>query len=311
MTTTLHDRMARQPGRSLCAGRYRLGEVIGAGATSTVVRARRDPPGDVVAAKLLLPALTADPAATARFLEGCRQLAALDHPHILALHDFGRDGDVVFAILTLAENGSLRDLMRDPARTLSAHDAAALVRQLASALQYLHDRDLVHADVKPANVLLDSAHRPLLADFGIMRAVDMGDQPVSPQRRRGTPSYMAPEQCLGQHVDARTDQYALAIVAFELLTGRRPIAGGSVAEVMQRQVHTTPLRPRVANPALSEQTEAVLTRALAKSPRQRYPSAERFGAELAASIAAHDDPGRQPVPAAAAEADEPTLPMLS
>src|SRR5262249_29480577 len=193
MTTTLHDRMAPQPGRTLRAGRYLLGEVIGAGATSTVVRARRDPPGDLVAAKLLSPPLSADPTASARFLEGCRQLAALDHPHILALHDFGRDGDVVFAILTLAENGSLRALIRDPTRTLSAYDAARLVQQLASALQYLHDRGLVHADVKPANVLLDSVNRPLLADFGIMRAADAGDQPVSPQRRRGTPSYMAPE----------------------------------------------------------------------------------------------------------------------
>jgi serine/threonine-protein kinase len=311
MTTTLHDRMAGQPGGTLRAGRYRLGEVIGAGATSTVVRARRDPPGDLVAAKLLSSPLSADPIATARFLAGCRLLAALDHPHILALHDFGREGDVVFAILTLAENGSLRDLIHDPARTLSAGDAATLVQQLASALQYLHDRDLVHTDVKPANVLLDSVNRPLLADFGIMRAVDAADQPVSPQRRRGTPSYMAPEQCLGRHVDARTDQYALAIVAFELLTGRRPIAGGSVADVMQRQLHTTPLRPRVANPALSEQTESVLLRALAKSPAQRYPSIELFGAELAAAIAAHGDPGGHPVPAAPVEADEPTLPMIS
>ncbi len=299
--------MARQLARTLRAGRYVLGDVLGSGATSTVVRARRVPPGEVVAAKLLTPALSADPAATARFLAGCRQLAELDHPHILSLYDFGRDGDVVFAILALAENGSLRDSRR----MLAADQAATLVRQLASALHYLHERGLVHADVKPANVLLDRANRPLLADFGIMRAADPGDQPLPPQRRRGTPSSMAPEQCLGLRLDARTDQYALAILAFELLTGRRPIAGGSVAEVMERQVHMAPLRPRLANPALSAETEAVLLRALAKSPALRYPSIQAFSDALAASIADRTHRGLQPVRMAAAAADEPTLPMIS
>jgi serine/threonine protein kinase len=300
--------MARQLDRTLCAGHYVLGEVIGAGATSSVVRARRVPPGDLVAAKLLTPTLSADPEASARFLDGCRQLADLDHPHILAVYDFGREGDVVFAILALAENGSLRDRLRECRRMPSAREAATLVRQLASALHYLHERGLVHADVKPANVLLDRANRPMLADFGIMRAAEAGDQPLPPQRRRGTPSYMAPEQCRGQPIDARTDQYALAIVAFELLTGRRPIAGASVAEVMARQVRAAPRRPRLANPALSSQTEAVLLRALAKSPALRYPSVRDFGDALAASLATTAEPApvsAEPWP------DEPTLPMIN
>ncbi|MBV9354648.1 MAG: serine/threonine protein kinase [Chloroflexi bacterium] len=298
--------MAGRPDRTLCAGRYVLGDVIGSGATSTVVRARRVPPGDLVAAKLLTPALTADSEATARFFDGCRRLAELDHPGILSLYDFGRDADVVFAILAFAEHGSLRDCHR----MLTAHEAAALVQQLASALHYLHQRGLVHADVKPANVLLDGANRPLLGDFGIMRAADPGDQPLAPQRRRGTPSYMAPEQCLGQRVDARTDQYALAIVAFELLTGRRPIAGGSVAEVMERQVRAAPLRPRLANPALSAETEAVLVRALAKAPSERYPSVRAFAAALRESVK-HSDPAVRRPPLATPEVDEPTLPMIS
>jgi serine/threonine-protein kinase len=122
---------------------------------------------------------------------------------------------------------------------------------------------------------------------------------------------MAPEQCRGQPLDARTDQYALAIVAFELFTGRRPIAGASIADVMERQIQTAPLRPRLANPALSSETEAVLLRGLEKAPSDRYPSIRDFGEALAASIAERTDQGVQTLPSRAAEIDEPTLPMIN
>jgi serine/threonine protein kinase len=263
--------------RALKDGEYCLGERLGQGATGTVYRAARRSRGDDVAIKVLHAELALERTAVARFVAEYRRVADLRHPNLVGVYDVGQEGEVVYLVMELAYGGTLREHLtpRD--------DVAAIVRlidRLADALDYLHQRGVVHLDVKPANVLLTRSNWPLLSDFGIARLIQ--DPPAIGQGRRllGTPAYMAPELCTGQPADARSDQYALAVLTFELLVGRRPIAGASVEEVLRRQAEDLPPRPSSFDPRLSARIDVVLLRALSKSPECRFASVREFAAAL-------------------------------
>ena len=269
-------------------GDYRLVARIGGGAMGGVFRAIYQPTGAEVAIKRLPPDLATDPIACGYFRRGATSAAALRHPNILTAWHFGEHAGSPYLIMPLVRGGTLRDrIARGP---LAPAEAIGFLRQLTAALDYAHSQGVVHRDVKPANLLLDEQGTLLLADFGIARALESTTRFTGTGEGVGTPEYMAPEQARGL-ADGRADLYAAAIILYEMLTGRVPFGGASAIEVLLRHVQDPlPVVPlRTAQPALPPAIEAVLLRALAKDPDDRY----QRGADLVAAVEAAFAPPRQ------------------
>lgn len=221
------------------------------------------------------------------FQREARAIAALEHPNILPLYDFGEETSenttIIYMVMPYCADGSLEGWLRNrPQRVLSPLDVAYLVEQAAEGLQYAHEHNLIHLDVKPSNFLLRNnkrnPERPLvlLADFGIAR--NFTTVASASRTIRGTPTSMAPEQWASTPVFA-TDQYALAVMAYELLAGRPPFMG-SMEQLMYQHFNAQPLAPSVYNPQLPAAVDAVILRALAKNPEERFPSVTDFATAL-------------------------------
>lgn len=259
-------------------GPYLVTEKLGAGGMANVYRARHSVTGDEVALKLLALHLEGQPAARARFQHEAALVLGLRHPHILPVYDYGEDSDLPYLVMRLLGGQSLAERLESA--LLDAAEAARIVRQLAGALDFAHARGIVHRDVKPANVLLDEAGALFLADFGI--AAVIGE--TTPGEFVGTAAYAAPEQCLGEAVSGASDQYALGVIAFEMLTGRRPFEGPTALAVLSQHIDAQPPDPLALNPALPSAVRSVCARALAKQPAQRYRLAADFSAALDAAL---------------------------
>ena len=230
-------------------------------------------------------------AANRLFQREARSIAALDHPNILPLYDFGEEsGDgakITYMVMPYCADGSLEGWLRKkPQRILPPQEVAYLVEQAADALQYAHEHNVIHLDVKPSNFLLRSnkknPDRPLLllADFGIAR--NFATVSSASQTIRGTPTAMAPEQWASSPVFA-SDQYALAVMAYELLAGRPPFTG-SMEQLMYQHFNVQPQAPSTYNPQLSAAIDAVILRALAKKPEERFPSVTDFASALTQAV---------------------------
>ncbi|HVC34647.1 MAG TPA: serine/threonine-protein kinase, partial [Chloroflexota bacterium] len=265
-------------GRTLLHGEYRLTGILGRGGMATVYRAHSLSLDTDVAVKILAPRLAADPGFRERHHDEARSLAQLHHPNLVEVHHYGEEDDLVYIVLRLVPGGTLKNRLAAVGGALDLLTTARLISQVADALQLAHDRGLVHLDIKPANILLGRSDWPLLADFGITRAVKNVQSSHGTQRMAGTPLYMSPEQCRCGPVDGRSDQYSLASTAFELLTGRQPFQAETTEALLQHQIEDPPPRPREMNPGIPAPVEDVLLRALAKSPDDRYPSMRDFAA---------------------------------
>lgn len=264
------------------AGRYQIEREIGRGGMATVHLARDLRHGRWVAIKVLREELAAAVGAE-RFLEEIRVTASLQHPHILPLFDSGSAEGLVWYVMPFVEGETLRSrLARE--RRLPVDDALQLVREMADALEYAHRHGVVHRDVKPENVLLQSGHA-LVADFGIALALENagGARLTRTGITLGTPSYMAPEQAAGDRpIDARTDVYALGAVLHEMLAGESPFAAASHQATLRNGLYD-PLIPLAARRAdVSQSLDAAVRRALSKEPDDRFPSAGAFAAALTA-----------------------------
>jgi len=281
-------------------GHYRLVSLLGTGGMGEVYLAEDVRIGQRVAIKvsrtegIAYPDNDAVKDAQRLFQREARAIAQLDHPRILPLYTYGeeqiRGMDLTYIVMPYRNEGSfgvwLQRRRTSGLGLLSTEDIAYFIGQAASALQYAHDHHIIHQDVKPANFLLRSnpeqLHRPdlLLADFGIakMSSATASESHTS----RGTPTYMAPEQWSGHPVEA-TDQYALAVMAYELLTGRSPFTGRQ-EQVMYQHLMTPPQPPSSLNGSLSPAIDTVILRALAKQPDERYPSIADFARELQHAI---------------------------
>jgi serine/threonine protein kinase len=265
-------------------GSYELMRQLGEGGMARVYLARDTRLGREVAVKVLDGRLAERPGFRERFLREARLAAALDHPHIVPLYDYGETG-ALFLVMPYLSGGSLQELLKRgpmPASTVATYGA-----QIADALDYAHQRNVVHRDVKPANMLLHADGRVLLSDFGLAKILDNSSRPTTPRGRpdAGTPEYMAPEQVEGR-TEARSDIYGLGVVLYLLLTGHLPFTGPTSAAVMEGHLYQLPVPLRKRNPEVSPAMETVVLRALAKHPDDRFQTAGEMGAALLAALVA-------------------------
>src|ERR1700733_3170256 len=283
-----------RPG-SLVAG-YRLEAQVGAGGMAVVFRARDERLGRLVALKVLVPALAADPGFRRRFIAESRAAAAVDDPHIIPIYEAGEAAGALFIAMRFVGGGDLRHVLaREGA--LTPGRAAWFISPVASALDAAHRAGLVHRDVKPANILVDAREdRPdhvYLSDFGVSKGATASVSLTGAGNFLGTPDYSAPEQIQGQAVDGRTDQYALACVAYQLLTGSAPFERDQGMAVLLAHLSELPPSLAARRPDLPAAADLVLARGLAKVPEKRFGSCAAFAGALrgALGLAPYDPRG--------------------
>ncbi len=260
-------------------GPYRLEQPLARGGSGQVWRAFDERLNRWVAVKVPAGASEGTQAQTARFLEEARRVARLRHPGIVPVYDVGQQDGVVFIVSELVEGETLAQRLKRHG-PLPPRQAAQLVARVAESLHYAHTRGFVHRDVKPANILIDSDGRVFLTDFGI--AVEWSEPESVESGLSGTLGYMAPEQARGrgEPVDPRTDIFALGVVLYELLTGRRPFQADSPAEVRRRILEAAPVPLRRLRRGIPRSLEAACLKALQKKPDDRFQCAAEFAEAL-------------------------------
>lgn len=268
-------------------GRYRLLRRIGRGGMGEVWLAEDPRLQRQVALKVLPSRKRDDQEFLLRFEREARAAAALHHPHILPVHDYGQqqlpgDQTVTYLVMSYVSGGSVEDRLKTLASQqspLSQDEALAYLSQVAEAIDYAHTHGIIHRDIKPANMLLRDDNWLLLTDFGIARILTDTDSGTATGAYLGTPTYMAPEQAQG-HALPTSDIYSLAIVAYQLFTGRVPFQADNPYAVTFQHAFSAPPAPRVYNPALSPDFETALLRGMAKDPAQRPLSATAYVTSL-------------------------------
>jgi serine/threonine-protein kinase len=231
-----------------------------------------------VAIKVLRPQFAADPAFADRFLREARATAGLLHPNVVAVFDAGTEDGRHFIVMEQVPGRTLRDLLAERG-TLPVRPALAIAAEVAAALEAAHAHGLVHRDVKPANVMV-GGDMIKVVDFGIAQSAGSMTEPTSSGPVLGTPLYLAPEQAEGRAPDARGDLYALGVCLYEMLTGRPPFTGPTGLAIAYQHVHEQPTPPRELRPGLPEALEAVVMRAMAKDPDERFQTASQLRAAL-------------------------------
>ncbi|CAN5821899.1 hypothetical protein BH23ACT8_BH23ACT8_03500 [soil metagenome] len=270
----------------MLANRYLLEERVASGGMASVWRGHDEVLARTVAVKVLHDHLAADDDFRERFRREAIAAAKLAHPGVVSLYDTGRDGDATFLVMEFVDGATLKDLLADRGR-LPVAEGCGIAERVGRALDYAHKRGLVHRDVKPANILIGSDGTVKVADFGIAKA-DQADDLTKTGMVLGTAAYVAPEQIRGEKVDGAADQYALALVLYEVLAGRQPFKADSpVATAAQRLERDAP-PVRSLRPDAPRGLNAVLARGMAREPTDRYPTTAAF-ADALAPFANDDD----------------------
>ncbi len=274
-------------GRKL--GQYEITALLGEGGMARVYRAHQSNVKRDVAIKVIESRLAHNPDFIKRFEREAQMIAALNHPHILKLFDFGQQNDLLYLVMELQPGGSLQQLIR-ARRGLTPDTAARFLDQIAGALDYAHQHSVIHRDLKPQNVLLDESGNAILTDFGIARLVGEGAVTAltGTGMALGTPAYMPPEQWYGRNIDSRSDEYALGVMAFEMLTGQLPFDGDTPPALMQQHINEPPRSLRTIRPELPQSLERVILKALAKAPDDRFQSAGELATAVRAAMP-HED----------------------
>src|SRR5215211_2177819 len=261
--------------------RYELIAEIGRGGMGVVYRAYEAALDRTIALKVLAPELANQPGFVARLRREAISAARLRHPNIALLFEFGQADDTAFLAMEYVPGHPLRQLLE--AGPLPSERALTILDQIGQALDYAHHMGIVHRDVKPSNILVGPGDQAMLIDFGLAEVSECtlltADGAVF-----GTPHYMAPEQAAGRGADARADQYALAAVAYEMLAGAPPFYGRSATAVVHAHIYELAPPPTEQRPSLPVAVNAVLLRALAKRPDERYASLAEFLAALRVAL---------------------------
>jgi WD40 repeat protein len=258
-------------------GRHELLHELGRGGAGIVYLARQTELDRLVALKVLAAGAHSGPAAEKRFLREAREAAGLQHPHIVAIHEIGRHEGQPFYSMDYIEG---EDLAAHAARAKPApRTAAAFVAKAARAVQYAHDHNVLHRDLKPRNLIVDAAGEPHIVDFGLAAALDGDDGLARTGEVMGSPGYIAPEQLRGESSPA-TDVYGLGGVLYFLLTGRAPFVAAQLPELLAAVAAGDPLPPRRLDPSLPRDLETITLRALASDRAKRYPTAAALAEDL-------------------------------
>ena len=256
------------------AGRYQVRKLLGAGGMAAVFLADEIGLDRPVAIKVLPPELARDEGLVTRFQREAKTSAKLDHPHIIPIYRVESESGLHYFVMKYVPGRSLESLL-ESTDAMAIELATRILTEAAMALGHAHSRGVVHRDVKPANIMLDQDGRVVLTDFGISKA---GETSSLTQTGTivGTPHYMAPEQALGTAVDGRADQYALGVVAYEILARQCPFTGGSAHTILYRHIHETPKPIAELRPDTPTHLANAVAIAMAKDPADRFATMEEF-----------------------------------
>jgi len=274
-------------GRTVLDERYVISDLLGRGGMAEVHRGLDQRLNRPVAVKQLNANLAADPTCQARFRREAHAAASLNHPAIAAVFDTGEETNprtgisIPYIVMELVDGSTLRDLLLT-GPPIEVGDALQIVEAILEALSHSHHMGIIHRDIKPANVMLTQAGTVKVMDFGIARAVDETTSANLTQTATviGTAQYLSPEQARGESVDARSDIYSTGCVLYELLVGRTPFVGDSALSVAYQHVHEDPLPPSRVNAQVTPEMDAIVLKALAKDPENRFPTAEAMATEI-------------------------------
>jgi Tol biopolymer transport system component len=269
-------------------GSYQVIAPLGEGGMAAVYKAFQPGMDRYVALKILPRQLATDPEFVGRFRQEAKLIASLQHPHILPIFDFGEADGYTYIVMPFVESGTLSGLLKG--QPLPLQQIRSIISQVGDALDYAHSRGLVHRDVKPSNVLVDARLNCLLTDFGIARMVEGTSKFTATGGVLGTPSYMSPEQGMGEKVDQRSDIYSLGVMLYEMATGRVPYQAETPIAVVIKHIHDPLPPPYTVNPALPETLERVILKSLAKRPDDRYATAGDLVRALQQAIAEPTQP---------------------
>src|SRR5881275_1403711 len=261
-------------------GDYELLEEVGRGGQGVVFRARQKSLNRTVALKVIILGQWARKAHVKRFRLEAEAAAHLEHPGIVPIHEVGeRDGSCYFS-MKFIEGGQLDEVARR--EPIPIRRAVELMANVARTVHYAHEHGILHRDIKPGNILLDAKGEPHLTDFGLARLVESESSVTHTLDVLGTPSYMAPEQAVGNNaaISNATDVYGLGAVLYQVITGQPPFAGGTTYETIKLLLDTEPRQPRLLNPKIDRDLSTICLKSLEKDPKRRYPSALALAEDL-------------------------------
>lgn len=270
----------------MLANRYEIEEEIGRGGIGTVYRARCRLLNRTVAIKVLHPHLAENEVYRRHLWQEARAAAALSHPNIISIYDLVEEGEQFFLVMEYFPGENLRSLLQREG-PLSPDRAAGIVYQVCLALAEAHRQGIIHRDIKPHNILVNSTNQVKVADFGL--AANIHDSSLQTEQLVGSLPYLAPERIKGKGACFQTDIYSTGIVLYELLTGKTPFAGSSPAEIAGKHLHEEPVPVNEVSPAVSPLLAAVVQKALAKDPAARFPDAAAFARALKPFLEAEDE----------------------
>ena len=282
----------------IVAGEYRIERLLGRGGMGMVFLAQDLTLEREVAIKVLPPDFSSDPQVIKRFQQEAKTAAKLDHPNIIPIYRVESAEGLNFFVMKFISGTSLEDVLESQ-QPLSYDYIQRILSEAARALGHAHSRNVVHRDVKPANIMFDHDGRVMLTDFGISKALQSAGGLTGTGMIVGTPHYMAPEQAKGQPVDGRADQYSLGIVGYRLLSGQLPFSGDSVHTILYKHIFEPAPNVAALRPGIPRNLTDAIQRALTKEPADRFPSMEAFAEAVRGVAGAADATTPLPTPAVA------------
>src|SRR5688572_18672569 len=300
-------------------GRYNIERVLGKGAMGVVYEGVDPRLGRRVAIKTILKSHLDDDTAkdfAMRFVREAQAVARLNHPNIVQVYDFGEEGDIAYLVMEFIRGKELKNFF-DANERFDLKEAVRVMCELCDALDFAHQAGIIHRDIKPANVMLDHQARTKLTDSGVARVQDTDKTSVERTQAGtmvGTPAYMSPEQITGGTIDKRTDVFSAGIILYQFLTGEKPFTGSGAWTIAKKIIQEEPPLPSSLNNAITPLFDAVVNKALAKDPEQRFQSAKDLAIALKRALegkAEEEDADRTVIGDAMPAAPERPSPRLS